>query len=66
MTTRRDRSKSSELCTRNVQAGMTVVMSSSNPEPSPFLMGVLATELENVVKMLSPNTSQRSYGKDTY
>lgn len=48
---------------RNVRARMTVNLSSSNPEPTTFLMGALATELENIrlalPPILSPGTSNQ-------
>lgn len=42
---------------------MTVDLLSSNPEPATFLMGTIASELENISKMLSSDSSRRRVGE---
>ncbi|KAG4076249.1 hypothetical protein HA402_014798 [Bradysia odoriphaga] len=60
VTSKRARSKSNEPVERNVRARLTVDLSSSNPEPTAFLMGSIANELENISQMLSSPDASRS------
>lgn len=46
---------------------MTVDLSSSNPEPTNFLMGAIVNELDNISQMLSTSAPTSAFiGKDFF
>lgn len=63
-TTKRARSKSSEPAERNVRSRMTAEVTSTNPEPTSFLMAGLARELDIIDQGLSSGATCSTVGKN--